>query len=87
MQPLSRRELFSRLMLKKPAQADIALSPSLCLAWSGTMCASCRDACGERAISFFGVARPTISLSACTRCGDCVPVCPVGAITLQKEPL
>ena len=85
MSTLSRRDLFTRLLSQKAPQADIVLSTSSCLAWRGTMCASCKEACCEGAITFFGVMRPTISLQACTLCGDCIPVCPVGAITLNKE--
>lgn len=85
MAELSRRELLGRLIGQRAAAAPIALSTAACLAWNGTMCYACKEACGEGAIKFLGVFRPSIALERCTHCGDCVPVCPAGAITLQKE--
>ncbi|MGE4294907.1 MAG: 4Fe-4S dicluster domain-containing protein [Campylobacterales bacterium] len=85
MAQLSRRELLGRLTGQRPAAAPIALSTAACLAWNGTMCYACKEACNEGAIAFFGVFRPAIALEKCTRCGECVPVCPAGAIHLQKE--
>lgn len=71
---------------------DPALSPRLeasvkievlkCLAWHGTLCYSCKEACEARAIKFLGLFHPEIG-EACTACGACVSPCPVDAIILQ----
>jgi ferredoxin-type protein NapF len=84
MSSLSRREVFGRL-IRRADQAPIALSTASCLAWNGTMCYACKDVCEPRAIKFFGVFRPQITLESCTICGECVPVCPTNAITINKE--
>jgi ferredoxin-type protein NapF len=54
-----------------------------CFAFQGIACMSCRDACAPGAIRFTlarGGARPELDLETCTGCGDCLPVCPAGAI-------
>ena len=62
-----------------------------CLTNSGVMCQSCKDACGDGAISFtYGASRipqPAVDLARCTGCGGCVAPCPAEAITLfEREP-
>ena len=56
-----------------------------CLALNGVSCQSCRDPCPENAIRFQprigGPFQPVLDENACTGCGACVAVCPVGAIT------
>lgn len=57
-----------------------------CVAYGNVVCRSCGDACGEAAIRFSpqvgGAALPEILTERCTGCGDCVPVCPAGAIAM-----
>jgi ferredoxin-type protein NapF len=76
----SRRDLF-RGRLRPPS----ALIGETCLAQRGVACQSCRDVCPESAIAFpprlGGVALPLLR-DGCTGCGECVPLCPVAAITL-----
>lgn len=66
-------------------RAQVAAS---CLTRQGVVCASCRDACPERAIVFrpsLPVASPSIETDRCTGCGACVGACPVTAISLRAE--
>ncbi|MGY1458101.1 MULTISPECIES: ferredoxin-type protein NapF [unclassified Luteimonas] len=56
-----------------------------CLAARGIVCSSCRDACGESAISFphtRAVPVPQVDTDRCTGCGACVQGCPTTAISL-----
>jgi ferredoxin-type protein NapF len=59
-----------------------------CLAYKGVVCRSCGEACGEGAIRFRlrvgGAAQPLVDRGACTGCGWCVGVCPVGAIAVAS---
>lgn len=63
----------------------VAISPA-CLARRGVECRVCGDACDSGALRFApqrgGIAQPVLDLARCTRCGDCVGPCPVGAISV-----
>ena len=61
-------------------KAKFSIDINSCLAWNNVMCSSCRDACDDSAINFFGVLRPTIDMDACTGCGFCYGVCPPYAV-------
>lgn len=59
-----------------------------CIAYAqNVVCRSCGDGCEAAAIRFSprqnGAALPFLVIELCTGCGDCVPVCPTGAITLR----
>ncbi|MFT3663474.1 ferredoxin-type protein NapF [Piscinibacter sp.] len=58
-----------------------------CLNRRGVECRVCGDACEARALRFApalgGIAQLRVDAQACTGCGDCVGVCPVGAIGLR----
>lgn len=56
-----------------------------CLPLRGVVCRSCREVCGDDAISFprAAVAAPVIDPERCTGCGACVATCPGGAISLR----
>ncbi|WP_284155361.1 4Fe-4S dicluster domain-containing protein [Sulfuricystis multivorans] len=63
-----------------------AIGPT-CIAYlQNVVCRSCGDACDAQAIRFSprlgGAALPLVIAERCTGCGDCLPVCPAGAITL-----
>ncbi len=60
----------------------IELDVASCLAWNKTMCFSCKDACNDAAISFLGLFFMQIDSDKCTRCGFCIPKCPVNAIRI-----
>lgn len=69
-----------------PARPRTAVISSACLARNRVVCRNCGELCAPRAIRFApapgGVSVPEVDPRACTGCGDCVPACPVSAITL-----
>src|SRR5687767_15465032 len=64
---------------------SVARVESACLARHNVACELCRDACEHAAIRFLPrvpVAIPRIVTELCTGCGDCVSICPVGALVV-----
>lgn len=58
-----------------------------CMAYAqNAVCRSCGDACDAAALRFSprlgGAALPVVLAERCTGCGDCLSVCPSGAISL-----
>jgi ferredoxin-type protein NapF len=61
-----------------------------CLAARAVTCGTCADPCEPRALRIRpllgGRALPVIDAMACTSCGDCLSVCPAGALSLVPVP-
>lgn len=58
-----------------------------CLALSRVMCESCAETCDSEAIRFLRsgvIKRPIIDAERCTACEACIPVCPVGALSIRR---
>jgi ferredoxin-type protein NapF len=88
---ISRRQFLTGRLRGPAAHADparprTAVISADCLARNRIVCRNCGELCGPRAIRFTvaagGVSAPEVDRRACTGCGDCVPACPVSAITL-----
>lgn len=70
----------------KPRVANVAMVGPACLAEQGVECRLCGEGCDAGAIRFpprrGGVAAPVIDGTRCTACGDCLALCPSGALKL-----
>lgn len=68
-----------------PARRVLAIAAH-CLAERNVVCRSCGEHCADGAIRFSprlgAAALPAVLADRCTGCGDCLPVCPVGALQL-----
>ena len=57
-----------------------------CLSRRRVECRVCGDACDARALRFRpapgGISELQVDAARCTGCGECLPVCPVGALAL-----
>lgn len=57
-----------------------------CLAERNVVCRSCGERCADAAIRFSprlgAAAAPAVLADRCSGCGDCLAVCPVGALEL-----
>jgi len=88
---LSRRALFGRAARTQPPEIQgprVAVLGGGCLAVQGVACGTCADPCAPRALKMRpmlgGRAIPLIDVAACSGCGDCLNVCPVGALSLAS---
>jgi ferredoxin-type protein NapF len=87
---MSRRALFGRPDDRNRQKAEgpkVAVVAGGCLAVRGVACVACADPCEPRALRIRpmlgGRAMPMVESETCTGCGDCLKVCPVGAISLE----
>ena len=75
------------LHVKPESEAKIDVNVKIdmgkCIAWNGTICNSCGDACVPKAIKFFGMFRPIVEMDKCTGCGFCYGVCPANAVLIK----
>lgn len=80
--------VFDRTTAPWHLEVEIA---SDCLLNAGVACRSCTDVCDTRALRFDltagQVGRIAVASEACTGCGACLPVCPVGALALVETPV
>jgi formate hydrogenlyase subunit 6/NADH:ubiquinone oxidoreductase subunit I len=80
----ARRAFLRGRAIPRPASIS-----SRCLALNGVVCRTCEEICEPGAVSFImrigAVAQPHIELDTCTRCGDCAPACPAGAIIIVRD--
>lgn len=83
---LARRAFLSGRRHAASEQGVAVAITDACLARQGVECRLCGDACDSGALRFRptagGIAQPQLDLARCTRCGDCVRPCPVGAISV-----
>ena len=60
-----------------------------CFSMRGIVCRSCGEICESRAIQFrpgiAGRSQVILNAAACNGCGECVHVCPAGAIKISKD--
>lgn len=64
---------------KEEVNAKMRIEPLQCLAWNGSICSSCKDACPCE-IRFVGMLYPEVV--ECNGCGLCISRCPMDAIVL-----
>lgn len=68
------------------AVRHVAELAATCLAVNGVTCSICADPCESSALRvkplMGGRALPVIDIETCTGCGDCVRLCPVGALAV-----
>ena len=71
-----------------PAIGVAEIAEQNCLAWNGSVCMTCYDACPlKRTALKFRMNRPVVDSGACTGCGGCEYVCPVEDKGIVVKPL
>jgi len=81
---VTRRNLLGAKLVE--AENQTATISDQCLAYNAVSCRTCEDHCEHDAIRFKpvigGAYLPSIQ-DSCIACGDCLPACPVSAITIS----
>jgi len=74
--------------IKDPWQHTASINDE-CFSARGIVCRSCGEICESRAIKFSpgisGITQVILNTAACNGCGECVHVCPAGAIKILKN--
>ncbi len=72
-----------------PWTLNASVQVEACIAFQGVECRSCYDPCENHAITLLprlrSVAIPKIESDRCNGCGACISVCPVQAISMNKQ--
>lgn len=83
---VSRRQFLRRAT---PLPAENIVLGNKCLAERGIYCRSCVDVCPTPALRALpvlnGGLRIIVDATDCTRCGDCLPICPASALSLASD--
>lgn len=84
--PVSRRDIL--FGVRRSSDDSVVQVADHCLSLSGVACRACEDVCAVRAIRFRpclgGTDWLSVDAETCTGCGECLPVCPVDALSLKK---
>lgn len=67
---------------REEVNVQAKINPLKCLAWNGSICSSCKDACLCE-IGFAGMLYPEVI--DCNGCGLCVSRCPTDAIEIKPK--
>ncbi len=66
-------------------QGRLVLDTDQCLGWRRTLCLTCAEICPDKAVEAPVGLEPEVDAALCTRCGLCVAVCPVDALTVNPR--
>jgi ferredoxin len=71
-----------------PVTSPLRLLRDRCLAWQRSFCTVCSERCPEAGAIVLDEGRPVLVEERCTRCGDCIAVCPapINAFELAVSP-
>jgi ferredoxin len=71
-----------------PGAAPLRLLRDRCLAWQRSFCTVCSERCPELGAIVLDEGRPVLVEERCTRCGECIAVCPapINAFELAISP-
>jgi ferredoxin-type protein NapF len=82
----SRRAFLRLRTVAKPEPLHAVIGDS-CLNLHSVICDACKDSCATKAIQRVRtsnrVAALAVNTDLCTGCGDCVSVCPNGALSMS----
>lgn len=81
-------EAPAEAMPRVPVTAPLRLRRDHCLAWQRSFCTVCSERCPEAGAIVLDEGRPVLVEERCTRCGECIAVCPapINAFELAVSP-